>query len=86
MLFVRDARLTIIAVREAPLVIRYRCARGLLARAFRQGWKKTGRGVALARATVTDPNGNRVSAAFDVLGQLTATAVLGKATEAVGTC
>jgi len=38
----------------------------------------------LAPATVTDPNGNRVSAAFDVLGRVTATAVMGKASESLG--
>jgi RHS repeat-associated protein len=38
----------------------------------------------LAPATVTDPNGNRVAFAFDVLGQPTATAVMGKTTETVG--
>ena len=38
----------------------------------------------LAPATVTDPNGNRVSAAFDVLGRVTATAVMGKTTESLG--
>ena len=38
----------------------------------------------LLPATVTDPNGNRTSAAFDVLGQVTATAVMGKATESLG--
>ena len=32
----------------------------------------------LLPATVTDPNGNRVSLAFDVLGRVTATAVMGK--------
>ena len=35
-------------------------------------------------ATMTDPNGNRVSAAFDALGQVTASAVLGKTTEVAG--
>ena len=38
----------------------------------------------LLPATVTDPNGNRVSLAFDALGRVTATAVMGKASEAVG--
>ena len=38
----------------------------------------------LAPATVTDPNGNRVSAAFDVLGRVTATAVMGKTSESLG--
>ena len=38
----------------------------------------------LAPATITDPNGNRVSAAFDVLGHVTATAVMGKTTETAG--
>jgi RHS repeat-associated protein len=38
----------------------------------------------LQPATVTDANGNRVSAAFDVFGQVTATAVMAKATEAAG--
>jgi len=38
----------------------------------------------LAPATVTDPNGNRVSAAFDVLGRVTATAVMGKTMESLG--
>ena len=32
----------------------------------------------LLPATVTDPNGNRVGLAFDVLGRVTATAVMGK--------
>ena len=35
-------------------------------------------------ATVTDSNENRVSLAFDVFGRVTATAMMGKATEAVG--
>jgi len=38
----------------------------------------------LQPATVTDPNGNRASAAFDALGHVTATAVMGKTTEALG--
>jgi RHS repeat-associated protein len=38
----------------------------------------------LRPATVTDPNGNRVSAAYDVLGYVTAIAVMGKTTEALG--
>jgi len=38
----------------------------------------------LLPATVTDPNGNRTSAAFDVLGHVTATAVMGKTTESLG--
>ena len=38
----------------------------------------------LQPATVTDPNGNRVAAAFDALGQVTATAVMGKTTETAG--
>ena len=38
----------------------------------------------LLPATVTDPNGNRVAAAFDVLGQVTATAVMGKTSESLG--
>ena len=38
----------------------------------------------LAPATVTDANGNRVSAAFDALGRVTATAVMGKASESLG--
>ena len=38
----------------------------------------------LQPATVTDPNGNRVAVAFDVLGQVTANAVMGKTTEALG--
>ena len=39
---------------------------------------------ALLPATVTDPNGNRVSLAFDVFGRVTATATMGKVTEALG--
>lgn len=35
-------------------------------------------------ATITDPNGNRSSVAFDVLGYVTATAVMGKSTETFG--
>lgn len=35
-------------------------------------------------ATLTDPNGNRASVAFDVLGFVTATAVMGKTTETLG--
>lgn len=35
-------------------------------------------------ATVTDPNGNRATLAFDVLGFVTATAVMGKTTETLG--
>lgn len=35
-------------------------------------------------ATITDPNGNQASVAFDVLGFLTATAVMGKTTETLG--
>ena len=38
----------------------------------------------LLPATVTDPNGNRVAASFDVLGQVTATAVMGKVSESLG--
>ena len=38
----------------------------------------------LLPATVTDPNENRVSLAFDVFGRVTATALMGTATEAVG--
>ena len=38
----------------------------------------------LSPATVTDPNGNRVSVAYDALGQVTATAVMGKTTETAG--
>ncbi len=38
----------------------------------------------LRPAMVSDPNGNRVSVAFDVLSQVTATAVMGKTTEALG--
>ena len=38
----------------------------------------------LQPATMTDPNGNRVSAAFDALGHVTAIAVMGKTTEALG--
>jgi RHS repeat-associated protein len=38
----------------------------------------------LQPAMVTDPNGNRVKVAFDALGQVTATAVMGKATESLG--
>jgi RHS repeat-associated protein len=38
----------------------------------------------LQPTTVTDPNGNRVSVAFDVLGYVTATAVMGKTTESLG--
>src|SRR5260221_9367817 len=38
----------------------------------------------LLPGTVTDPNGNRVSMAFDALGQLTAAAVMGKASETAG--
>jgi RHS repeat-associated protein len=38
----------------------------------------------LKPTTVTDPNGNRVSVAFDVLGHVTATAVMGKANESLG--
>ncbi len=38
----------------------------------------------LTAATVTDANGNRVSAAFDVLGEVTAMAVTGKASETAG--
>ena len=35
-------------------------------------------------ATIIDPNGNRASAAYDVLGFVTATAVMGKTTETLG--
>ena len=38
----------------------------------------------LMPATVTDPNGNRAGLAFDVFGRVTATAVMGKVTEAAG--
>ncbi len=38
----------------------------------------------LAPATVTDPNDNRVSVALDVLGLITATAVMGKSTQTAG--
>jgi RHS repeat-associated protein len=38
----------------------------------------------LLPATVTDPNGNRVSLAFDLFGRVTATAAMGKVTEAAG--
>ena len=38
----------------------------------------------LLPATVTDPNGNRTAVAFDVLGLVTAIAVMGKATESLG--
>jgi YD repeat-containing protein len=38
----------------------------------------------LAPWTVTDPNGNRSAAAFDALGLVTATAVMGKASESLG--
>jgi RHS repeat-associated protein len=38
----------------------------------------------LAPATVTDPNGNRAAAAFEVLGLVTATAVMGTTSETVG--
>ncbi len=38
----------------------------------------------LLPATVTDPNGNRTATAFDALGFVTATAVMGKTAEALG--
>ena len=38
----------------------------------------------LAPATVTDPNGNRAALAFDVLGFPTASAIMGKITQALG--
>lgn len=38
----------------------------------------------LAPAAVTDPNGNRIEAACDALGLVTATAVMGKTSEALG--
>jgi YD repeat-containing protein len=38
----------------------------------------------LAAATVTDPNGNRRAVAYDALGLVTATAVMGKTTESLG--
>jgi RHS repeat-associated protein len=38
----------------------------------------------LAPGTVTDPNGNRAQAAFDALGLVAATAVMGKTTETQG--
>jgi RHS repeat-associated protein len=38
----------------------------------------------LSPTTVTDPNGNRGQAAYDVLGMVAATAVLGKTTESLG--
>jgi RHS repeat-associated protein len=38
----------------------------------------------LAAVSITDPNGNRSAAAFDALGMLAGTAVMGKATENLG--
>ena len=38
----------------------------------------------LAPATITDPNGNRASVAFDALGMVTGTAVMGKTSETLG--
>ena len=38
----------------------------------------------LQPALVTDPNGNRTAAAFDTLGQLAGTAIMGKSTEGFG--
>ena len=38
----------------------------------------------LAPALMTDPNGNRSAAAFDLLGMVAGTAVMGKTTEALG--
>jgi RHS repeat-associated protein len=38
----------------------------------------------LAPALMTDPNGNQTAASFDVLGLVTATAVMGKTTETLG--
>ena len=38
----------------------------------------------LAPALMTDPNGNRAAAAFDVLGMVAGTAVMGKTTENLG--
>ncbi len=38
----------------------------------------------LAPATITDPNGNRSAVAFDTLGMVVATAIMGKTSETVG--